>query len=97
MLESIKYSRLDKSVNVAVDGMIPVRYIIVSMIVLSCTVDYITRVNINVAIVSMVKAHPHSHNLSAGACPSEGEPNNSIQDVHNSNAVTYDWSPTTQV
>jgi len=99
----IKYSRLGKQSHMDVSGQMPIRYVIVSMVVLSCTVDYITRVNINVAIVSMVSAHPHSHNLSAGACPFE-EPANASNITqphhvyHNLNTnLTYDWSPTTQV
>lgn len=60
--------------------------------------------NINVAIVAMVKSHPHAHNVSAGACPFDGSSSNSstfpIIHDHTHNVVnpnlTYDWSPKTQ-
>ncbi|KAI1288230.1 Sialin [Halotydeus destructor] len=77
---------------------IPVRWLIVTIVVLSCAVDYITRVNINVAIVSMVKPHAHAHNVSAGTCPFQADPGQVGHDVHhhaNGNR-TYDWSPKTQ-
>ncbi|XP_037050115.1 uncharacterized transporter slc-17.2-like [Bradysia coprophila] len=90
-------------------NLIPVRFIILLVVILSCAVDYITRVNINVAIVAMVKSHPHAHNISAGACPFE----ETITDVANNSSsfpsiihdethnvvnpnLTYDWSPRTQ-
>ena len=66
--------------------------------------------NINVAIVAMVKPHPHAHNVSAGTCPYEGSNSDAISltpglshdvihdvthNVVNPN-LTYDWSPKTQ-
>lgn len=93
-----KYSRLSNCKGEAGVSRIPVRYVILSLVVFSCAVDYITRVNINVAIVSMVKPHPHSHNTSAGSCPFKNEADGLPHDeYHNSNPdLTYDWSPKTQ-
>lgn len=61
--------------------------------------------NINVAIVAMVKPHAFAHNLSAGACPFEGVQsggNLSFPIIHDETHyvvnpnLTYDWSPKTQ-
>ncbi|KAJ6627063.1 Sialin [Pseudolycoriella hygida] len=84
---------------------VSVRFVVLFVVVLSCAVDYITRVNINVAMVAMVKSHPHSHNVSAGSCPFEeisSSDNSSFPIIHDEthNVVnpnlTYDWSPKTQ-
>lgn len=96
-----KYTRLSNCKGESISRF-PVRYLIVAIVVLSCAVDYITRVNINVAIVSMVKPHEHSHNVSAGTCPFKGHVNATegqlSHDIHhNANPnLTYEWSPKTQ-
>lgn len=59
--------------------------------------------NINVAIVAMVKSHPNAHNVSAGTCPFDETSNSSTfanihDETHNvvDPHLTYDWSPKTQ-
>lgn len=86
---------------------IPVRYIITALVVLATCIDYITRVNINVAIVTMVKQNlTHSDHM-IESCPL-------IRISFNTTATDsksfshhvmrpededkrYDWSPKTQV
>lgn len=64
--------------------------------------------NINLAIVAMVKYHPHAHNVTAGACPLKEPISDGInspvfpsmkhdekQNMIDSN-LTYDWTPRTQ-
>ncbi|KAI1304607.1 Sialin [Halotydeus destructor] len=75
----------------------PVRYLIVLLTSLSITVDYVTRSNLNVAIVSMVKPENATDDrLAVCHVPvpmnSSSEPNAKP----NSTAPRYDWSPQVQ-
>lgn len=84
---------------------IPIRSIILSLIVMATAVDYITRVNINIAIVTMVKVNSSSSDVRGDVCPLSGyhahRNLNSSSTSHsmapaNRDAERFDWSPTTQ-
>ncbi|KAI1304609.1 putative inorganic phosphate cotransporter [Halotydeus destructor] len=73
----------------------PVRYLILFLSALSITVDYVTRTNLNVAIVSMVK----SGNVTTDrldVCHVPVPMNSSSEPNSNSSAPRYDWSPQVQ-
>lgn len=87
---------------------IPLRFIMVSLIILATAIDYITRVNINIAIVTMVSSNS-SHTLEQrSTCPSKSDSVTSQREhatsaVHSPPAVEpkypgeqFDWSPTVQ-
>ncbi|KAI1304610.1 putative transporter slc-17.2 [Halotydeus destructor] len=73
----------------------PVRYLIVLLSALSITVDYVTRSNLNVAIVSMVKPENETDDR-LDVCHVPVPMNSSSEPNSNSNAPRYDWSPQVQ-
>ena len=90
---------------------IPVRFLILALIVLATAIDYVTRVNINIAIVTMVKQNSSHHDLEGEVCPfsnSEVPHVNEMTTISSSNKTSprmirpeeesnrFDWSPTTQ-
>lgn len=86
---------------------IPVRSIILSLIVMATAIDYITRVNINIAIVTMVKVNVTDVDIDGEVCPLSGY---HVKQTRNSSASSgtkgahplidereqFEWSPTTQ-
>lgn len=89
---------------------IPVRFLILALIVLATAIDYVTRVNINIAIVTMVKQNSSHHDVHGEVCPfSPNEvPHNEVTTKAAENesshrmirpeeeASRFNWSPTTQ-
>lgn len=81
---------------------LPVRYKITAFVVLATCVDYITRVNINVAIVTMVKQNTTHSDLWSEVCPLQ-HPDDYLDHVpaHVIDPIEeeerFDWSPKTQV
>lgn len=87
---------------------IPVRFVMVSLILLATSIDYITRVNINIAIVTMVQSNSSHSSSQLSTCPitpesstlvSAGDGQSSaIKVSHDVNypGQQFDWSPTVQ-
>lgn len=83
----------------------PVRSIILCLIVMATAIDYITRVNINIAIVTMVKLNTSHVDFSTEVCPLSGYHVKHTQNSSSSTAAKvglvdemeqFEWSPTTQ-
>lgn len=81
---------------------LPVRYKITAFVVLATCIDYITRVNINVAIVTMVKQNVTHSDLWTEVCPLK-DPDRYLDHVQThvidpeEEKKRFDWSPKTQV
>lgn len=86
---------------------IPVRSIILCLIVMATAIDYITRVNINIAIVTMVKLNTSNGDSDAEVCPLSGYHVKHAQNSTSSSGTKdapdpvderqqFEWSPTTQ-
>ena len=56
----------------SVGSRVPVRSLILSLIVMATAVDYITRVNINIAIVTMVTQNSSDADIRGDVCPLSG-------------------------
>lgn len=83
--------------------MIQIRYLILSISVFSSIIDYLTRVNINVAIVSMTDHQPIPDltvltQSNCFATPEQSSSSNSSTTNHppHLNSPVYDWTPKTQ-
>jgi MFS family permease len=91
---------------------IPIRFLILGLIVLATAIDYVTRVNINIAIVTMVKQNSSHHDVHGEVCPFSSNEVPHIQEVTTvavknqssshrmirpeEEASRFTWSPTTQ-
>ncbi|KAI1307942.1 putative inorganic phosphate cotransporter [Halotydeus destructor] len=73
-----------------------VRYLILALVTLSTCVDYITRTNINVAIVSMTLPVNHSDVTVTDYCPVEVVTSNTTNTHTTGSAQKFDWSMSTQ-
>ena len=71
----------------------PVRYVILALVLLATSVEYVCRYNINVSMVAMVKPVNHSQEIiTDGGCPLP-EPRSNGTTVPTG---TYEWDATTQ-
>ena len=87
---------------------VPIRTIILALIVMATSIDYITRVNINIAIVTMVKQNTSADDIRGDVCPLSGyhekhhnksssTPSSpSASQVDEDDVNRFAWSPTTQ-
>lgn len=87
---------------------IPLRYLMVSLIILATAIDYITRVNINIAIVTMVSSNSSHSAIQRSTCPVKHVTSSSGVNSTDSESIDYsqhepkypgqqfDWSPTVQ-
>ena len=89
---------------------IPLRFTMVSLIILATSIDYITRVNINIAIVTMVSSNSSHSLVQRSTCPVRDDmsPLHSVNSVRSADSSPvyqretrypgqqFDWSPTVQ-
>lgn len=85
---------------------IPVRFTMVSLIILATAIDYITRVNINIAIVTMVSSNSSHSPIQRSTCPARDtsslksvgpvDSSTDYQGVSETSSQQFDWSPTVQ-